>query len=360
MPQIRPCLQPDAALQETLQQILQSGRLSNGGPQVQRLDRELAALAGVAHAVAVCNGWAALVLALQAVARPGTAVVLPGFTFVATRNAVTSLDLEPVFCDVDAQTWTLDPAALAAILAKRADVAAVVAVTVFGVRPPLQALAELCRPRKIPLVVDDAHGAGVAATDDRALQWADAAAWSLHATKTVPAGEGGAVLLHTQEHAVQCRSWTNHGIAAEPLAGTDGYNFKLSELHAAVGLHSIATLPARQRERARAAEALRSQLQRDHRWQLQEIPAGNVSNHQNVVALWRGAADSLAVIDHLRAAGIEARRYFWPLPNWLGLAHRRALPICDDVGARTVSLPIYDNMTDAEVGRICAAIAGLP
>jgi len=336
-----PQVAPDGAVVAAIGRALTSGRLTNGGPHVFALEAELAGRSTHRHVVATSSGFGALVIAL-AVTRPAdparTVAVLPAFTFAATRNAVIAAGLTPLYADIDPATWTLDPQAVARAVAGRHDVAAIVAVTVFGVPPPIADLAPIARSAGCALVVDDAHGLGSGSGETRCdPAGATAIAWSMHATKLVVAAEGGAVAFHSAAEAELARALANHGIAAGGEILAMGWNFKLSEVHAAIARHSLASLDARVDRRRALDQRLRGALRRCGALTLQRVPAGVTTNGQSFGVLAADPRQRDGLIAHLGAAGIEARRYFAS-----PLAEGPALPVTADVAARVLCLPIHD------------------
>jgi dTDP-4-amino-4,6-dideoxygalactose transaminase len=355
---VRPQLDPDAALLERIRQSLESGRVTNGGPLVAELEREAAKFLGVGESIAVTNGTAALTLAGLALGLRGR-FVLPAFTYAATLSAFEILGLEPVFCDVDPETWTLDPAALATVLA-RGPVSAVVAVNVYGVPPDLAAIAELTRKHGAKLIYDDAHGFGTLDRGARVPSEPEVVTFSMHATKVLAAVEGGLVVTRDPALDRELRRLRTHGLALEPLQSTPGLNAKLDELRAAIALHSLARIEGTLARRAEYAERLRAHAARlAPSLRIQRIPATARSNHQNYsVRLDAEGADTPRAIARLAEIGVEARRYFHPalhqLERFAG-AHP-PLPHCERLADRILSLPLHARMAERDLQRVEAAL----
>lgn len=356
IPFVRPQVEPDDALMADLRQLLETGRLSNQGPFAVELERLLAERTGLA-AIAVSSGTCALVLALRTL--PPGAIVMPSFTFVATLAAARACGFEPVFCDVAPDTWTMDPAHLSALLGARADISAVVPVCSYGIPPDLGAIGTICASYGVPVVVDDAHSVGT--IDSRPHAQPHARTVSLHATKIVPAGEGGAVLTTDEALADALRRARNHGLAADPLSTAPALNAKLDELSAAVAVHGLRRLDEIVARRTAYAERLRAALQ-DHGWQVQHIPPGVTPNHQNLAVAWPVAATvgMEVVIEALRSEGVEARRYFWPplhhLAPWCG---QPPLAVTDRLERELVCLPLHSRMDEQTLAHIEGAIAAV-
>lgn len=348
-----------------LASVLASGRVTNHGPQVQALERGVEAWLGAPHAVALVNGSAALSMAALSLGLRG-AVALPSFTFGATWSAFAVLGLSPVFCDVDPQRWTLDPADLERKLAQHPDVSAVVAVNVFGVPPDLPALARICRARSIPLLYDNCHGFG---SVDRGKRWApepDVTLHSLHTTKVLAGVEGGLLLTANAQVAARAAQLRNHGIDhAAPFASLAGPNAKLDELRATVALDALADLEATLVRRRGYADRLVTAVRElgpggpALQWQPPDVQW----NAQNLALDFRqlGAPALMRCRDHLEQLGIETRRYFYPALHQLDAVQPQpSLPVSEALAGHMLCLPLYNQMSPAELTRLATAVAGLP
>lgn len=353
LPAIRPRVEPDAELMQAIGAILRSGRLSNDGPVVRRFEAAAAAFLGVPEAVAVSSGGDALLLALHALA-PGGRVVLPSFTYVATVAAVVHCGLEPVYADIDPATWTLDPAHVAALLEADPGIGAVLPVTVYGVPPDLDAIVALADRRGVPVLLDDAHGFGTRAP----LATPRLRTYSLHATKVLCAVEGGLV-TGDPDRLGSIRRLRGHGVdPADPLAALPGYNSRLDEIRAAIGLHELSRLEETLALRRAHAERLRAAAVAAG-FTVQRVPEGVASNFQNLALLAPGRRE--AVQAAFAAAGVEARRYFHPalhrLPAIAAQVPREGLPVTDAIADAVLILPLHHRMPEADVALVEAAIA---
>jgi dTDP-4-amino-4,6-dideoxygalactose transaminase/nucleoside-diphosphate-sugar epimerase len=360
IPWIRPHFDPDAALLDRMRQSLASGWVTNGGPVVQELERTVSAWLGVEGAVAVSNGTSALTLAALGLGLHGR-FVLPAFTYSATLSSLELLGLEPVFCDVDPDTWTLDPRALVDLLAQTKDVAAVIAVNVYGVPPDLAAIGRACAAHGAKLIYDDAHGFGTLDRGARVPAEPDVVTFSLHATKVMAAIEGGLVVARDVAVTRDVRRLRTHGLAPDPLDSTPGPNAKMDELHAAVALHSLARIDDTLARRAEYGERFRHRaLAAGPALRVQRVPPSARTNHQNFSVLLEedGAPDVPAALAALAAVGVEGRRYFNPALHQLRRFQGRhpTLPCCEKLAERIVSLPLHASMSERTVARVEGAI----
>lgn len=348
IPWVRPVVEIDEEMRADLRAAFGYGRLTNQGPVLQRFEAEAARFLGAGDAVALSTGTAALHLCLHALDLAGAAAVLPAFTYPATLNAVIHAGLRPVFCDIDPETWTLDPRALEGVLEARPEVKVVIPVNVFGVPPDIAGVAG----QKI-VVVDNAHGFGSRGLDDPARAWA----YSLHATKILPAAEGGLLTSGDAGLLESVRRLRNHGLAEDPLDSRPGFNEKMSELHAALGLSSLRALKGVLARRREYAERLRGFMQDrcGGAFTLQKIPAGMESNHQNLGVLCKaGAAECQK---ELEARGVGSRRYFYPPLHRLRFIEAPpALPVTDRVADSVLCLPLYSRMDEGILARIEQAL----
>jgi dTDP-4-amino-4,6-dideoxygalactose transaminase len=256
--------------------------------------------------------------------------------------------MRPVFCDIDPDTWTLCPRALEKVLDQHPDVKVVIPVNVFGVPPDI---GEVGRAKTV--VVDDAHGVGSLGPDIAAA----ARAYSLHATKILPAAEGGLLTSGDAELLETVRRLRNHGLAEDPLDTRPGYNEKMSELHAAVGSSSLRALPAVLARRKEYAERLRGFIQDrcGGAFAIQKIPAGVESNHQNLGVLCKAGAAECE--KELAARGVGSRRYFYPPLHRLRFVDNPPkLPVTDRVADSILCLPLHSRMEKETLERIEQAL----
>ena len=357
IPWVRPILDPDESLLASIHASLSSGRVTNDGPNLREFERRVAGHLGAEDCVAVSSGSAALLLAIWALDLRGGTAVLPSFTFLATLNAVLLAGMTPVFCDIEPDTWTMSPAHLDRLLAADPAIRLVVPVNVFGVLPDLGALRRAIGSCRAVLLLDNAHGFGTEQGGARCPREAPVQAYSFHATKTLPAVEGGAVVASDPRLLAEVRRLRNHGIASDPLASAPGFNAKMSELHAAVGLRSLQGLEAVLARRREYAERLRRTMEVDcaEALTVQVIPPGMRSNFQNLGALCRrgGRPNVPSIQTALDRAGIETRRYFWPPLHQLSVYRGRcSLPVTEAVGEAILCLPLHNRMDPPVLDRI--------
>jgi dTDP-4-amino-4,6-dideoxygalactose transaminase len=358
IPVARPLL-PDAdALAPYLRQIDESRWYSNFGPLLRAFeDRLEARFAQPTRVATVANGTLAITLALQALGcRPGELCAMPAWTFVATAHAVRQAGLQPWFLDVDPQTWMLDPAqTVAALRTAPGPVGAIVPVSAFGALPNLQAWANVRDATGVPVLVD-----GAAAFD--ALNEAPVPVTvSLHATKSVAAGEGGFVASEDEALIERVRALTAFAFQGERTSRFVATNAKLSEYAAAVGLASLDAWPATRARLSFAALQLKVALALTPQIVFQ--PGWGVSWISSVCVV--GVPDGIAarLARDLAAQGAEARAW-WGAGCHVQPAFedclRQPLPITERLAGSTLGLPYFIDLDEPQAWRIVdALIAGL-
>jgi dTDP-4-amino-4,6-dideoxygalactose transaminase len=343
---------------------------SNGGPCQRLLTQRLSSFVGDgARCVLVANATLGLMVALRALLdrsrRHGREVIVPSFTFAAVVDAVAWCGLEPVFADLEAETWHLDPEQLELAIEERGDeIGAVIACSTFGTAPPL-ALRErweaACAQANIPLLVDSAAGFGTLDEAGQPLgRQGDAEVFSLHATKPFAMGEGGLVVTQDAELAAEMSLLSNFGLDERraPLR-THGINAKLSEIHAAIGLAVLDGYDdVLERRRSLAARIRRPLESAGFSFQ----PGSERSTWQFVPTLAPSGEARDAVLARAASAGVELRTYFAPpmheSPPFASSQRLSQLPVTRDFTRRVLSLPLANDLTDDEVGRIVESVLG--
>ncbi len=357
---IRPRIEPDARLVGAMINLLHSGQVTNNGPELRALESELGEWLHVEEPVVVSSGSAAMSLAAAALGRSGKAV-LPSFTYIATLNAVVHAGLEPVFCDIEPDTFTMAPGHLAELFERHDDIGLVLPVNVYGVHPDLDAIGQLCRAGGADVLYDNAHGMGAELAGSRSPAGAQVSIVSLHGTKICPAVEGGAVISDDADLLAEMRRLRTHGLAADMLKSTPGFNLKMSELHAAVGRHSLSELAGAVGRRRDYGARLRGWLSDrcEGAWQVQRVPDDQRSNFQFLGALWKRADRHPvpAVIDAMARHGVQGRRFFWPPLHRLAIHDGRfELPSTDKVIEELICLPVHNRMDMDTLSRVATAV----
>ncbi len=347
-----------------------AGFYSNGGPCARLLSRRLAAELGADVAVVpVANCTLGLMAALRALCGEPTArrslIAVPSYTFTATACAIVWSGFEPLFVDVEPGSWQMDADALRTVLeAAEGRVAGVMGCSTFGTAPPDETRVgwrAAAAAAGVPLLLDSAGGFGaVTPGGARVGALGETEIFSFHATKPFAVGEGGAVVTPDPQVAARVERLINFGMEAGGRSSdVAGINAKMSELHAATALAMLDRYPASLARRRATAARLRAALERRGRVAFQAGAEGGT--WQVCQALAASGAEREAILAAATAAGVQARAYFDPpvhrQPAFARWAPREGLAVTDDVAARSLSLPMANELTDEQIERIAAVTA---
>ncbi len=344
------------------------------GPRVPAFEAALAAATGAQHAVAFSSGTAALHGAMAALdLAAGDEIVTTPLTFVATANAALYVGAEPRFADIDPQTLLLDPAAAATAITPRTR--ALVPVDYAG-QPAdydaLRAVAAAAPRGPLAIVADAAHALGATWHGRSVGTLADLTVLSLHPAKIMTTGEGGAVLTDDADAAARLRRFRNHGIATELGARRDwtyamvelGYNYRLTDVMAALGTSQLDRLAEFLASRRRLAARYRAALAGHWAVDVQAVADGaDPAWHLFVVLLRLDtlSVDRGAVYRAMRAEGIGVNVHYIPVHHhpfyqarYPGLQGR--FPVAEAAYERLLTLPLFATMTDRDVDDVIAAL----
>lgn len=361
LPLVRPTIENVPGLARRLEQVLESGMLTNG-PTVRQLEQALEERLDVPHVVAVSSCTAGLTLTLQALGANGR-VVLPSFTFAASAHAVVWTGGTPVWAEIDPRRLTVDPADVEQLVD---GACAITATHVYGAPCRVEELQRIADTAGIPLVYDAAHGLGSYHRGRPVGGWGSAQVFSLSPTKVAVAGEGGIVATHDDELAAALRIGRDYGNPGTYDCEFAGLNARMSELHATVALASLEHLDERVARRNELVRVFKDEAAGLPGVSYQLVDDGDLSTYKDLTLIIEPAVYGLTVAqltEALRAEGIDSRRYYFPpIHRQKAYAHlpmERDLPVTDDVAERVITPPLYSHMTEREVRRVARVVTDL-
>ena len=358
---------------DAAQRVILSGWITQG-PEVAAFEREFAAFVGAEHATAVSNCTTALHLALLAVGvGPGHEVITVSHSYIATANAVRYCGAEPVFVDIDPATFNMNPALIEPAITARTR--AILCVHQIGMPCDIDAIVKIGRARGIPVIEDAACASGSALVRDGKLErigrpHADIAAFSFHPRKVISTGDGGMLTTRNPEWDTQFKLLRAHGMSVNAGARHNarevvfeehsvfGYNYRMTDIQAAVGREQLKRLPEIV-ERRRAIVARYAELLGGvSGLQLPYEPPWARSNWQSYCVRLTGSHGQKDVMQKLLDRGVASRRGIMS-------AHREKpyqrtepyrLPESEAATDRCLVLPLYPQMTDEEIEYVAGAV----
>lgn len=356
-------------------EVIRSGWLTQG-PRVARFESDFAAMVGTPHAAAVSNCTVALHLALLAVGvQPGDEVITVSHTYIACANAILHCGAEPVFVDVHPKTYTMDPALLEAAITRRTS--AIMCVHQIGMPCDMAGIMAVARRHGLPVVEDAACALGSEVLYEGAWQpvgapIGDVACFSLHPRKVITVGDGGVLTTRNAALDARFRLLRQHGMSVPDTVRhgspqvifesypEPGFNYRLTDIQAAVGIEQLRRLPEIVRRRRELAAAYRALL--DER--VPEVepplePSWARTNWQSFAVLLPEGADQRGVMQAMLDRGVATRRGIMCIhrePAYAGQTLRTPLPASERAQDRTILLPLFPQMTEAMQEEVVEAL----
>lgn len=353
-------------------EALASGYLVQG-PRVAAFEQAVADYVGVQHAVAVSNCTAALHLSLLALdTQPGDLVIVTAYSFIATANVIELCGAQPVFVDIQPDTFNMDPNRLGDVLKRLMStretarrVKAILPVHTFGQVADMPAILELANRYELPVIEDAACALGATLHGRQAGTWGVMGCFSFHPRKVITTGEGGIIVTNDAALARRLRALRNHGQdpdAPSPDFILPGFNYRMTEFQAALGLAQMAKLDRIIAARRRLAKHY-DDLLKDTPLQIPVVAPGSQPVYQSYVVLLpeRAAAYRSVIITHLKEQGIETTIGTWHMPLTTYFRRRYGyrsgdFPVAEQVSARSLTLPLYEALSSQEQCRIAASL----
>jgi len=345
-------------------EVMRSDRLSIG-PTLDAFEDAMAARAGRKYGIGVNSGTSGLHLCVESLGiGPGDEVITTPFSFVATTNCLLFVDAKPVFVDIDPVSYNMDPGAIEAAITPRTK--AILPVEVFGNTAHFDVYEQIAEKHNLMLLEDSCEALGGSLNGRPAGSFGQCGVFAFYPNKQITTGEGGMIVTDSEEIRDMCVSLRNQGRATEAWLSHArlGYNYRMSEVTAAIGLVQVQRLDEILDLRRCAAQMYNEALA-----DIEEIHLPPMTDRQTAswfVYVIRLAdrftqADRDAVIQHLRGAGIGCSNYFVPIHTQPYVTERLGVgpgdfPLTEHLAARTIALPFFARISDSQIARIKASL----
>ena len=345
---------------EEIRSIWDSHWLTNMGEKHKALQAELQKYMGVPAVELLTNGHMALELSLQAMNLQGEVITTP-FTFASTTHAIVRNGLEPVFCDIDPETYTMDVTQIERLITDRT--CAILPVHVYGNVCNIEEIERIAHKYELKVLYDAAHTFGETYKGQGIGNFGDASCFSFHATKVFNTIEGGAVCYRDPDMGRRLYELKNFGIHGPEEVDAVGANAKMNEFCAAMGLCNLRHVDEEIAKRRAVVERYREHLEGVDGLRLNVQQPEVRSNYAYFPVVFDEnlfGASRNEVMDALAQNGIGARKYFYPLTNTFECFHGKydvdATPVALHVAKRVLTLPLYADLSMEDVDRICKIV----
>lgn len=331
-------------------EVLESGMLAQG-PKVAALEQKFAYLCGVKHAIATSSGTTALHIALLAHGiGPGDEVITTPFTFIASANSILFTGAKPVFVDIEEDTYNIDPEQIEQAITPKTK--AILPVHLYGYVCDMKAIGEIAKKHNLVIIEDACQAVGAEFQGQVAGSFGTGT-FSLYATKNIMSGEGGMITTDDDHIADQCKLLRSHGMRVRYYHDMVGYNFRMSDLHAAIGLAQFDRLESFTEKRQYNAQYLNDHLNTVVTPQVK--PGYKHVWHQYTIRI-NGDRDRDAAIELLKQAGIGTG-VFYPVPvhqqgyikDMIG---EQSFPVSEMLAKEVISLPVHPQVSQSDLDTI--------
>ena len=341
-----------------IRQLWDSRWLTNMGSKHQQLEQDLKNYLHTPNVTLFANGHLALENVLAAFEFPkGAEVITTPFTFASTTHAIVRSGLVPVFCDINPVDYTMDVTKIEGLITEKT--VAILPVHVYGNLCDTEEIAKIAGKHGLKVIYDAAHAFGVTKDGISAANFGDASMFSFHATKVFHTIEGGAVTYQDAALSAKLDQWKNFGIRDAETVDYPGGNAKMNEFAAAMGICNLRHLDGEIARRKLAADRYRARLGKIPGIRLCNPQENVVSNYAYFPVVFEGYKENRDQIqEKLAAHNIVARKYFYPLTSSFGCYDfdTAQTPVAEFVASRVLTLPLYADLTEEDVDRICDVI----
>ena len=349
----QPSLAPLQEYAAILESVWESGILTHNGPLVQRLEREIEKILSIKNFLTVTNGTTAIQMSIKALELQGEIITTP-FTWIATISAIKWENCVPVFCDIDADTLNIDPAKIEALITDKT--VAIIPVHVFGNPCDVEVIEKIANKHKLKVIYDAAHAIGSTYKGKSLLEYGDISATSMHGTKLFNTAEGGGCIANNYELNEKLKRIRFFGHDNSKNIVEDGFNGKMTEVHAALGIANLKYYDEVLKDRKDKYFYYKEHLLCIKSLKFQMIKFGEPS-YSYFPVIFSFEEDLLHVEKVLNDNSIYPRRYFYPSLNiYTEVVEYKSMPVSEDVSKRILCLPLYWNLSYEDIDRIIKSI----
>ena len=349
----QPSLSPLEEYTALLEGVWERGILTHNGPMVQQFENDLSFKLNLKNFLAVNNGTIAIQMAIKALDLKGEIITSP-FTWVATISAIKWEGCTPVFCDVEEDTINIDPTKIEALINE--NTVAIMPIHVFGNPCDVEAIDKIAKKYKLKVIYDAAHAIGSEINGKSLLEYGDVSTTSLHATKLLNTAEGGGCIASDDiifEKLKRIRFF-GHNDAKEIVE--DGFNGKMTEVHAALGIANLKYYDEVLRDRYKKYEIYRENLSKSKELTFQKHKIGK-TNYSYFPLIFKNESTLLKVETALNRENIYPRRYFYPSVNtFSNIVDYKECPVSESIASRILCLPLYWKLTEENIRLIISII----
>lgn len=347
-------------------ECLKTNWISSQGPFVKKFEEGFSRFIGVENALAVCNGTAALHIALDALGiRRGDEVIVPDLTFAATINAILYCGAKPVLADVDPETWCVDVKGIARLITPRTK--AIIPVHLYGQPADMEEIGLLAKRHGLLIIEDAAEALGALYNGQHVGSFGDAAAFSFFGNKIITTGEGGMVTFRDEAAASRARMLRDHGMDPRRRYWHPqvGYNYRLTNIQAAIGVAQLEQIDTFIQRKLEIGRAYRRLLESMDAIQLPAEREG-VRNVYWLFSLVLNSRHSTlgrdGLMERLQDCGIETRPLFYPLhtmPPYRRYSGNQDFPNAQRISANGISMPSAVTLRENEIEYVCDKIRSI-
>lgn len=357
----------DECEERAILDVLQSKWISMG-PRTEEFEKRFAQALGAKHAVAVSNCTAALHLSMILLGvGPGDEVIVPSLTFVATAACVRMVGAKPVFADVSSlDDWRISPRDIEDKITPRTK--AIIPMHYGGEGADIKKIMEIARENELFVVEDACHAPLGEIEGGKLGTFGELGCFSFYSNKNLSTGEGGMLVTDNDEHAERARLLRAHGMttsARQRHEGQEfyevlehGFNYRMDDLRSCLGLVQLKKLPERIKRRHEIASRYRNQLSNQKGLRLPENERKPSSVHHLFVVLLDEGIDRAGFRSHMRKLGVDTSMHYPPVHMFKGFHEEGiSLPVTENVGKHSVSLPIFNQISNEQIDYVCNAVS---